>query len=103
MRSGSSRAFHFMMLHQVYIIDLQSFQRLVDLLLGRLERATIDLAHQKNFFAVAVLECHAHANLAAPIVIIPAVIHEIDSAIDGTTDYLDTFLLVFWSSNMVAA
>src|SRR5262245_8098039 len=91
------------MLHQVDVIGLQPAQRLVDLSRCGLPRAAIDLRHQEDLRAVAVAQRLAHAQLAAPVVVVPAVVHEGDAAIDRVPDDADSLDLVGRAADMVTA
>ncbi len=89
-------------LHQIDVIDPQPPERLVDLLRGGRLVASVDLRHQKRFVAIAVRERFSHANLTHPFMIVPAVVHEIDPAIDGCANEADALLLVALHADMVA-
>ena len=101
---GVFQADHLVELHQVDAIGLQAAERLVDLLRGGCPGAAVDLGHEKNFVAVAALEGLAHADFADAAVVIPAVVHEGDAAIDGLADELNGILLLErWFADVVAA
>src|SRR5207302_11274240 len=53
----------------------------------------IDLVHQEDLQTISVLKSLAHADLARALVVVPAVIHEGDAAVDGLTDELNRFAL----------
>src|SRR2546426_2365796 len=65
--------------------------------------ATVDLGHEKHFVAIAVAQRLSHADLARPTVVVPAVVEEVDSVVDGRADDADGFLLVRLPAEMVAA
>src|SRR5207248_2003851 len=72
------------MLNKIDMICLQPSQRLLDLLRSRLLRASVDLRHQEDLLPIASLgQGIAHARLAAPAVVIPAVVKEVDAAVGG--------------------
>ena len=77
-------------LDQVDAVGLQATQRLVDLPRGLFFRAAVDLGHQEDFAPVAVAECFAHADLAGAVVVVPAVVHEVDAAINRIANDTDT-------------
>ena len=65
--------------------------------------AAIDFGHEEDFVAIAVAERLAHADLAVAVVIVPAVVHEGDAAIDGGADDADAFWFVGWVADVKAA
>ena len=44
---------------------------------------TVNLGHQENSLAISVPQSLPHALLTGAIVIVPAVVHEVDAAING--------------------
>src|SRR6185437_4232660 len=90
---GILHADDFMELEQVEMVGLQPAQGYVELLRGRLLVAAVNLGHQEGFLAVAIAEGFAHANFALAAVVVPTVVEEIDSAIEGGADDADTLLL----------
>src|SRR5256712_4248503 len=94
---------HLVELHEVDAVGLEPAQRLIDLLRRRLPVATVDLGHEKHFVAIAVAQRLSHADLARPTVVVPAVVEEVDSVVDGRADDADGFLLVSLPAEMVAA
>ena len=92
-----------MELQQVDHVGLQAREGLVELLGGGLLGAAVDLGHQEDLLAVAVLEGLAHADFAAAVVVVPAVVHEGDAGVDGGADDLDALLLVLLPADVVAA
>jgi hypothetical protein len=80
-------------LHHINVIGLQALQRLVNLLRCGLLGAAVDFGHEKNLVAVAALERLPHADFADAVVIVPAVVHEGDAAVDGLADELDGIVL----------
>ena len=92
------RVFHpndLMMLHQVDAVRLQALQAFVNLFGCELLRAPVNLRHQEHLVAVTIAQRFAHPDFAAAVVIIPAVVHEVDAAIDGAANDADAFPLVF--------
>src|SRR5207244_844134 len=94
---------HLVELHEVDAVGLEPAQRLIDLLRRRLPVATVDLGHEKHFVAIAVAQRLAHADLARPTVVVPAVVEEVDSVVDRGADDADRFLLVSLPAEGVAA
>src|SRR3989441_5069890 len=94
---------HLVELHEVDVGGLQPAQRLVDLLRRRLLGATVDRGHDQRLVAIAVAQRLSHADLAHPAVVVPAVVEEVDSAVDRRADDADGFLLVRLPPEMVAA
>src|SRR2546430_11400855 len=94
---------HLVELHEVDAVGLEPAQRLIDLLGRRVLVATVDLGHEKHFVAIAVAQRLSHADLARPTVVVPAVVEEVDSVVDGRADDADGFLLVRLPAEMVAA
>src|SRR5437016_12465032 len=93
----------FVELHEFDAVGLQSPERLVDLPRGTLLVAPVDLGHEKRLFAIAVAQRLSHAELARPAVVVPAVVEEVDAAVDGRAYDADGFLLVRLPPEMVAA
>src|ERR1700723_3122773 len=71
-----------MELQEINDIRLQTSQRLLNLPGSAVLIPAIDLCHQQDLLSVTIAECLAHPDLADTAVIIPAVIHECDPAID---------------------
>src|SRR2546427_1455127 len=94
---------HLVELHEVDAVGLEPAQRLIDLLRRRVLVATVDLGHEKHFVAIAVAQRLSHADLARPTVVVPAVVEEVDSVVDGRADDADGFLLGSLPAEMVAA
>src|SRR4029453_2702850 len=61
---------------------------------GGFARAAVDLGHQQDLRAVPVAQRLAHAQLAAAVVIVPAVVHERDAVIDRLANDADALPLV---------
>src|SRR5207247_9084188 len=55
--------------------------------------AAIDFVHQEDLLTVAVLKSVPHADLARAFVVVPAVVHEGNAAVDGLPDELNRVLL----------
>src|SRR3989449_2261624 len=94
---------HLVELHEVDAVGLQPAERLVDLLRRGVLVATIDLGHEKHLVAIAVAQRLSHAELARPTVVVPAVVEEVDSVVDGRANDADGFLLVSLPAEVVAA
>src|SRR6266849_3793324 len=74
---------NFMMLDKIDAIDLQTFQRFVELLSRFLFRPAVNLGHDKSLRSIAIAKGFAHASLAPAFVIVPTIIQKVDAAIDG--------------------
>src|SRR5215212_8434966 len=85
---------HLMVLNQVDMIRCQALKRFVQLFCGVLFCAAVDLCHKENSIAVSVAKSLSHAEFTSPIVVVPAVVHEVDAVIDCATNDADTQLLV---------
>ena len=70
------------MLHEINVVHLQPLERLIQLLRCFLLRASVDLGHQENLLAIAVAEGFAHPPFTLTVVVVPTVVHEVDTAID---------------------
>src|ERR1022692_1300604 len=90
-------------LNQVDVIRLQSPQRFIDLPGRGVLRPAIEFSHQEHFLSVPVTERKPHAPLAFPIVVIPAVVHEGDAAVDRTADDANPFVRVLRATDVMAA
>src|SRR6266446_1364476 len=75
-----------MELHQINAIRLQSPQGFVDLAGGDLPGSAVDLGHEEDFLPVAITQRLPHADFAGATIIIPAVVHEGDPAVNGAAD-----------------
>ena len=84
-------------------IRLQSPQRFIDLPGRGVFRPAIEFSHQEHFLPVPVTERKPHAPLAFPIVVIPAVVHEGDAAVDRTADDANPFVRVLRATDVMAA
>ena len=82
------------MLHEVDAVGLQPLQRLIELPRRFLVRSPVDLRHQEDLLPVAVAERLAHARLARAVVVVPAVVEEVDAAVHGRADDPDGQLRV---------
>src|SRR5882757_380877 len=84
----------FMKLQQIDHIRLQAAQRLLNLPGSGVLISAIDLCHQEDLLPVTIAEGLAHPDLADTAVVIPAVIHEGDTAIDRAAQQLDALVWV---------
>src|SRR5205823_758082 len=82
------------MLHEIDAIGLQPLERLVELPHRFRVRSPVDLRHQKGLLPVAVPERVSHAGLTRAVVVVPAVVHEVDATVDGRSNDPDAELLV---------
>src|SRR5438132_4976616 len=70
-------------LDEVDAIDPEPPERFFQLAGRLLLRTAIDLRHEKGLLAVAVAQGLSHADLARPFVVVPAVVEEVDAAVQG--------------------
>ena len=82
-----------MNLHQVDVVGLEAAERVFQLLLRGRGSAAVDLGHQEGLLAVAVLEGAAHAALAFAVVVVPAVVQEVDARVECGADDADALVL----------
>src|SRR6201999_2969459 len=73
-------------LDQIDGVSAQTAHRLLELAVELLLGAAVHLGHQEDLVAIAVAQGLAHADLAGALVVVPAVVHEGDAAIDGLAD-----------------
>src|ERR1700756_3915252 len=92
-----------MELQEVDHICLQTSERLLDLTGSGVLIPAIDLCHQKNLLPVTIAESLAHPDLADAVVVIPAVVHEGDAAIDCCAKQADALVRILLFSNVVTA
>src|SRR5438876_99274 len=64
------------------MIGLEPAERFFDLAGGGFLIATVDFRHQERSLAIAVAERLAHADLALPTVVVPAVIEKVQSVVN---------------------
>src|SRR2546425_4719370 len=83
-----------MMLHEIYAIGLQPLERLIELPRRFCVGSPVDLGHEKDLLPVAVPERLSHAGLARAIVVVPAVVEEVDATIDRRSNDPQTQRLV---------
>ena len=90
-------------LHQIDHVGAEVAQALIDLGRGGLARAAVDLGHQEGALAVAVAQRVAHPDVAAAVVVVPAVVHEGHAVIDRGADDADGGLFVPGLADVEAA
>ena len=90
-------------LDEVDSIGLEAAKRFFELLVICLFRSAIHFGHEKNLVSVAIAERLPHADFADAAVIVPAVIHEGDAAVDGLTNEVNAFVGIGLLANMVSA
>src|SRR5579863_8665339 len=84
---GIGHADDFVKLQEIDIICLESAQRFLNLPRGGFLVTGVDLRHQESSLAIAVEKCLAHAKLAVPLVVVPAVVEKVESIVDcGAND-----------------
>src|SRR5579872_5423623 len=91
----------FMELQQIDHICLQATQRLLNLSGSGVLISAIDLCHQEDLLPVTIAERLAHPDLADTAVVIPAVIHEADTAIDCAAQQMDALVRILLFSKVV--
>src|SRR6266404_3848625 len=92
-----------MELQQVDPVGLEPAQGLLELCGRSLSVAAVDLGHQQHSLPVAVPQRFAHADFARAVVIVPAVVQEINAVVDGGANNAKTLLLVSLLTNVIAA
>ena len=91
---GVAHADDLVELHEVNGVHLEPAQALINLFGRHVLHLAVELGHQENLLAVAILERLAHADFADAVVVVPAVVHEVDAVVDGSADDADALLLV---------
>jgi hypothetical protein len=81
-------------LDQVNAVGLEATERFFDLSGRFFFRPAVDLGHQEYLLPVAVVERFAHADLAGAVVVVPAVVHEVDTTMNSVTNDVDTQLFI---------
>src|SRR6266404_2850612 len=97
------KANNLVMLDQIDAIDLQTFERFIQLFHRFLLGAAVDLGHHKCPGTIAVAKRLAHASLTGALIIIPAVIQKVDAAIDGRAHNANRQLLIDVTQSKVPA
>src|SRR5712691_7939191 len=92
-----------MELHQVDAIRLQALQGFVDLPASDLFGSAVDLGHEEDFLPVAVAQSLPHADFTGTTIIVPAVVHEGDPAVDSPADNRDALRFVSLFADMIPA
>src|SRR5271156_2625621 len=82
---------HFVKLREVDHIGLQAPERLLQLKVVSLFGSAIHLGHQENLAAIAVAQCLTHADFTNSVVVVPAVVHEGDAAVDRGSNQAHAF------------
>src|SRR6266481_483934 len=91
---GIFKAQNLVMLDQVDAVDLQPFQRFVQLFGGCRFRAAIAFRHHESLLSITIFESLSRALFARAFVIVPAVVQKIDTAIDGAAHNADGKLFI---------
>src|SRR5687768_4504112 len=95
---------HFMVLDQVDRVDAEPSQRLVQLAFRFLPGTPVDLGHQEGTIAVAIPQRFAHALLTDAVVVVPAVVEEVDATVKCAPDDLDGVIIAqLLEAEMVSA
>src|SRR5208282_3177448 len=93
----------FVKLHQVDAIGLQALEAFLDLLRRPGLAVAVDFAHQEDLVAIAVAQRHPHPALALTVMVIPAVVHEGDAAIDRSTHDANRITGILGHRHVIAA
>ena len=86
---GVFHADDFVELDEVDVVGAEAGEGLFELLVVLGDGAAVELGHEEDFLAVAVLEGFAHAEFGGAVVVVPAVVHEGDAVVDGGVDDLE--------------
>ena len=81
----------FVELDQIDDVGLQSPERLLQLKVVSRFGSAIHLRHQENLAAIAVVQCLTHADFANSVVVVPAIVHKGNAAIDCSSHQAHTF------------
>ena len=80
-----------MKLQQIHMIRLQAAKRFVNLLGGGILCATVNLRHEEGTVSITVLlKCLSHSPFTLAVVVVPGVIHKVDSAVNAGVNQLDS-------------
>src|SRR5216684_2643617 len=82
---------------------LQALQGFVDLPGGGLLGPAVDLGHEEDLLPVAVTQSLPHATFTGAAIIVPAVVHEGESPVDGASDNRDALCFVSLFADMIPA
>src|ERR1700682_6076878 len=93
----------FVELEKIDLVGLEAAQRFIELRGGELPGLTVDLGHEEGLLAVAVAQRLAHADFAVAAIVVPAVVEEVDTAVECGADDADAFLFVGLNTEMPAA
>ncbi len=74
------------MLHEIDAVGLEAAEGLVELLCRLAPGSPVDLRHQERPAPVPITKGLPHPDLAGPVVIVPAVVHEGDARVDCMAD-----------------
>jgi len=80
-------------LKQVHVVGLEASEAFINLGRGARFAATVDFGHQKHLIPIAIPQGLPHPHFAFALVIVPTVIHERDTAVDGTADDFEALAL----------
>src|ERR1700693_125887 len=89
-------------LEEIDSVSLKTTQRVVDLIRSSGLGASVDLGHEKSFFAVTIAQRFAHADLTLAAVVIPAVVEKIDALIQTSANDTNAFLGISLFAKMIA-
>ena len=83
----------FMELEKIEVVGLEAAEGFVELLCGGFFGSAVDFGHEKGTLAVTVAQSFAHADFGVAIVVVPAVVEEIDAAVKRGANDTDGVLL----------
>src|ERR671936_443986 len=92
--TSSLVAENLVVLYQFDAVGLEAAEGFLQFPRGFLFRPAVDLGHQEGFVAVAVAQRVAHPGLAGAAVVVPAVVHEADAAINRAAHDADAQVLI---------
>jgi hypothetical protein len=90
-------------LEKIDVVGLEAVERFIDLRSGGLLGLPVDFGHEQGLLAVAVAKRLAHADFAVAAVVVPAVVEEIDAAVECGADDFDAVLFVGLHADVIAA
>src|SRR6267143_466753 len=92
----------FVELEKIDVVGLEAAKRFVELHGGGFFGLAVDFGHEESLLAVAVAQRLAHADFAGPVVVVPAVVEEVDAAVERGADDADGFLFIGLNTEMPA-
>src|SRR6266403_1182737 len=93
----------FVELEKIDVVGLEAAERFIELRGGGLPGLAVDFGHEEGLLAIAVAQRLAHADFTVAVVVVPAVVEEVDAAIERGADDADALLFVGLDTEMPAA